>query len=200
MQIPVLIARVAEDVRRADDILLSELREGIGDVSRWPTDQNMVDFYQQNDAYYNIQVARLVMALKAVERSLYSNTTDVLGLPAYLTIEHVIPQKWQQYWPLPVSDTPEEEEAALDKRRRSIHRLGNLTLTAGPLNSEMSNSEWSVKQTKLNGKSKLFLNTRIIEAYPVVFDEAAVAERTNFLVERICQIWPGPEQDWAEVG
>jgi hypothetical protein len=109
----------------------------------------------------------------------------------------VIPQKWQTHWPLPEGLAPEEEEAARETRLRAIHRLGNLTLTAGPLNTALSNSAWADKQRALNAESRLLLNARLVETYPETFDEAAVAERTRLLIERICAIWPGPEHGWT---
>jgi hypothetical protein len=196
-QVPVLISRIADDPARADEILLSELRAGTGEISRWPTDAELRDYYDTHDVYNSVGKARLVMALSAVEQSLYSNKTDLLTIPTNLTLEHVIPQKWQTHWPLPEGLSPEEEEAARETRLRAIHRLGNLTLTAGPLNTALSNSAWSDKQRALNAESRLLLNARLVETYPETFDEAAVAERTRLLIERVCAIWPGPEHDWT---
>ncbi len=196
LQIPVLIGRVAEDVAHADEILLKELREGVGEVSRWPTDSQLIDFYTSNDAYNNIARPRLVMALAAVERSLYGSKVDVPSIPTTLSLEHVIPQAWEEHWPLATDLSSDEEEAARETRMRCIHQLGNLTLTAGPLNTALSNSKWSAKQKELNRESKLLLNTRLVEGNPDCFDETAIVERTRDLVERICSIWPGPDHQW----
>ncbi len=181
-----LISRVANDPARADEIMLDELRAGTGEVSRWPTDGELGDYYESHDAYNNIAKPRLVMALAAVEQSLYSNKTDLLTIPTNLTLEHVIPQKWQEHWPLPEGLSAEDEETAREARLRSIHRLGNLTLTAGPLNTALSNSAWADKQRALNAESRLLLNSRLVENYGDRFDETAVADRTRVLVERIC--------------
>lgn len=196
MQMPVLIGRVASDVARADEILLDELRAGSGDISRWPTDAEMLDYYTTHDAYNNIAKPRLAMALAAVERSLYSNKTDLLAIPTNLSLEHVIPQRWDDHWPLPAEEGSEDEEALRGERQRAIHRLGNLTLVAGGLNASLSNEAWPKKQKGLNAESRLLLNARLIDSYPDTFDEAAVAERTQWLVEQICEIWAGPEYDW----
>jgi hypothetical protein len=196
VQMPVLIARASEDIERADELLLDELRAGTGEISRWPTDSEVSDFYETQPAYNNVAKPRLAMALAAVEQSLYSNKTDILTIPANLSLEHVIPQTWDPHWPLPATGTPEEEEVAREARVRSIHRLGNLTLVAGGLNTALSNDPWAKKQKALNAESRLLLNARLIESYPEHFDETAVAERTTWLVTRICAIWPGPEHAW----
>lgn len=197
VQVPALISRVADDPAHADEALLGELRAGTGEISRWPTDSELRDFYRSHDAYNNVGKPRLAMALAAVEQSLYSNKTDLLTIPTNLTLEHVIPQKWQDHWPLAEGLSPEDEEAAREARLRSIHRLGNLTLTAGPLNTALSNSAWPDKQRALNAESRLLLNARLVESYPDRFDETAITERTELLLERICAIWPGPEHEWV---
>lgn len=196
VQMPVLIERVAEDPARADEMLVEELRSGTSEISRWPTDADVSVYYELHDAYNNIAKPRLAMALAAVEQSLYSNKTDILAIPSNLSLEHVIPQSWENHWPLADAATAEEEEAAREARQRALHRLGNLTLVAGGLNTSLSNDPWAKKQKALNAESRLLLNARLIEGYPEVFDEAAVAERTKWLVSRMCEIWPGPEHDW----
>jgi hypothetical protein len=181
-------------------VILTELRSGTGDTTRWPSDQDLTDFYMNNDAYYRIQVARLTMALGAVERSLYTNKTDILGVPRTLSVEHIIPQKWEAHWPLRPAKTVEQEEAHQEERLKAIHRLGNLTIVTKPLNSGLSNDTWEKKQKGLNEHSKLLLNSRLITDYPKTFDEAGVQKRTKWLAERFCHIWAGPDAKWPEVG
>jgi hypothetical protein len=120
-----------------------------------------------------------------------------MAIPAKLTVEHVMPQKWQTFWPLPIGLDPAQHDEALVERQSRIHRLGNLTLTTMPLNASMQNAAWSVKQKELNASSKLLLNTRLIEEHPDVFDEAAIDARSAVLADMICTIWPGPDA-WDE--
>ena len=49
-----------------------------------------------------------------------------------------------------------------------------------------------MKQKELNAGSKLLLNARLIEQYPVVFDEDAINARGLFLADRVLSLWPGP--------
>jgi hypothetical protein len=60
----------------ADDVLLEALSGGEGEISRWPTDSEFSDFLRTRDVYGTVSQPRLVMALAAVEASLYSNKTD----------------------------------------------------------------------------------------------------------------------------
>jgi len=190
--IPAILARVADDPSGADEIILDELRKTSAEVSRWPTDQEVQDYLMQHDAYGNIAKPRLVMALAAVERSLYSHKTELLDVPKKLSLEHVMPQNWKRNWPLADASSEEERLKAEQAREQRIHRLGNLTLTAGALNSALSNSAWPTKRHALNRETRLLLNVRLIEENPISFDEAAIDARTLWLSERICSIWPGP--------
>ena len=196
-QVPRLVDRVSDDIERADEVLLQELRGGEGEVSRWPTDNDLKSFYESNPAYGNVARPRLVMALAAVERSLYGSLTDIPGVPASLSLEHIMPQKWQLNWPLPVDQGPEEEAEASDRRNQAINKLGNLTLTTIQLNSKLSNDSWDKKQEHLFMHAKLLLNARLVDRYRDGFDEDKIDQRTRGLVETICKIWPGPEHEWC---
>jgi hypothetical protein len=197
--VPPLIAKVADDPARADDVVLSELRRGTSTIDKWPSDEELVSFYERFDAYANVARPRLVMALAAIERSRYSSRVDIPDVPRKLSLEHVMPQKWQRAWPLPADLSADQEAAALERRRRSIHKLGNLTLTAGSLNSSLSNDAWTVKQKGLNRDSKLLMNVELIERFGEHFDEDSIDVRTTELSEAICRIWPGPDSaHWAK--
>ena len=99
-QIPVIIGRVAADAERADEIILEELRTGIGEISRWPTDDELRQQLLERGMYGYIAQPRLAMVLGAVEESLYSSKVEALQVPAKLSIEHVMPQTWEEHWPL----------------------------------------------------------------------------------------------------
>lgn len=196
-QVPRLIDKISADLVHADDILLTELAGAEGKISRWPTDAEVARFLLDNDAYGIVARPRLVMALAAVETSLYSNKTDVHTLPADLTLEHLIPQDWHDHWPLTDKDghplAGPDADAGTERRNSRIHRLGNLTLVAGGLNSAMQNAAWTAKRPELNRHSRLLLNARLDEYDS--FDEQAVDERGAWLISRILDIWPGPDSD-----
>lgn len=195
-QVPRLINAMAADLEHADDHLLSALVNNEGQISRWPTDQDVTSFLTSNDAYGVVARSRLAMALAAVETSMYSTKTDVHTIPTDLTVEHLMPQNWEEHWPLDTTGlTPEQIEAAQDRRRSRIHRLGNLTLVSGGLNSAMQNASWANKKPELNKHSRLLLNARL-EQYDT-FDEADIDARGAALIEIILKIWPGPDHDWT---
>lgn len=192
-QVPVMIGRVADDPESADEVVLAELRTGIGQISRWPTDDEIRDVLLNRYLYGYIGQPRIVMLMRAVEESLYTNKVEAVAVPRTLSIEHVMPQKWQQHWPVSDGLTTDQHEEAELARNQRVHFLGNLTLVTQPLNAALSNSAWPAKQKELNKNSKLLLNARLIEDYTDVFDEAAIESRGKFLAERILSIWSGPD-------
>lgn len=196
VQFPRLIEKAAKEIARADEVLLEELRGGEGEISRWPTDAELMDFYTDYRAYGNVARGRLVMALVAIEQSMHTPLTDIVSIPRSLTLEHVMPQKWELHWGLEQTGDPDLDAAAVKRREASIHKLGNLTLSTGRLNAKLSNAPWSEKQKILDQNSKLFLNQRLRERYRSSFDEDSIDERTTELVHQLCSIWPGPAHSW----
>ena len=116
-----------------------------------------------------------------------------LAPPKDLTLEHLLPQSWQKHWPLDPS-----LEDPLAARETHMHRLGNLTLTTGRLNSALSNGPWHApdtatdKRRALLAHSLLRLNVLVVIEYPEQFDERAIDRRGEFLFRAITRIWPGP--------
>ena len=198
--VPRLIAKVKADLEHADDALLGALSGGEGEISRWPEDPEFASFLRTRDVYGWVSQPRLVMALAAVEASLYSNKVDMPALVDNLSLEHLMPQEWETHWPLATTDgdAPDGEalEQASNARWARLHRLGNLTIVTSPLNSALSNSAWTTKRTELNRHSRLLLNARLAERE--TWDEQAIDEHGTWLVERLVAAWPGPNvASWA---
>lgn len=201
--VPRLVARMNADIEHADDKLLEALSGGEGEISRWPGDLEFSTFLRTRAVYGTVSQPRLVMALAAVEASLYSNKTDAPALAQGLSLEHLIPQEWEGHWPLRDRDGAAldggELEQATAERFANLDRLGNLTIVTRPLNSSLSNSAWTLKRTELNRHSRLLLNARISERE--AWDEQAVEERGTWLAHRLVAIWPGPGvANWVDQG
>lgn len=160
--VPRLIAKMKANIDDADDVLLQALAGGEGEISRWPEDDEFADFLRTRDVYGTVSQPRLVMALAAVEASLYSAKTDIPTLADRLSLEHLIPQEWETHWPLTDVvgkhewDNEPLEEATTD-RSTHLDRLGNLTIVTQALNSALSNSAWTTKRGELNKHGRLLL-------------------------------------------
>ena len=86
--------------------------------------------------------ARRKMVLEAIELELRGDGAEPLGSTDTLTIEHIMPQKWETRWPLP-EETRNQED--VDIRNERVKYLGNLTLTTNKLNTSLSNAPWDEK-------------------------------------------------------
>lgn len=104
-------------------------------------------------------------------------------------VEHLMPQKWQDNWP--VSDV-----AAESNRAAHIHRLGNLTLLTGSLNSRVSNGPWlgdAGKRGRLAEHDVFLLNRAVRNASEAGWTEELIDQRTKDLVDAFIATWPVPE-------
>jgi uncharacterized protein DUF1524 len=73
---------------------------------------------------------------------------DEVGLGYNYSLEHVMPQKWSTYWPLPSTrpdGTPLTEDVARRERLDRIYWLGNMTLLTGSLSSSLRNARFDLK-------------------------------------------------------
>jgi hypothetical protein len=195
--VPRLIARIKADLPRADEALLRGLSGGEGEISRWPGDDEFYDFLLTRDVYGSVSGPRLIMALAAVETSLYTTKTDVPTLAPDLSLEHLMPQHWEEHWPIADADDgslPDVElEQTRERRNSRLHRLGNLTIVTQPLNASMSNAPWPTKRSELNKHSKLLINARLADYDE--WDELYIEERGRWLAQRLVEIWPSDDRD-----
>ena len=135
-------------------------------------------------------IARRKMVLEAIEVNIRGDESEPLGPTDGLTVEHIMPVKWQQHWPLPTSTENLIEDDVLRSRSEAIESIGNLTLTTSKLNSKLSNGPWARKREALMNHSSLLLNRTLLNNATEVWDENAIRERSEYLAEIILQIWP----------
>ena len=188
------------------DRLLGHLRRLDVTSTYWPGDDEVRLALTTEPAFRRYPRARLRSYLEAIEDHLRSETGQPQVERAGFPIEHVLPQKWRDNWPV---SSPEDE---LERQER-VHRLGNLTLLTTSLNSKVSNGPWSSKRKALLEHNTIKLTGRLIErTEDHEWDEALIDARTSELVDVLLEIWPVPEghkgqvadpqakaQDWVEL-
>ena len=172
----------------ADDIIIDYLSSGAVYRRVWPSDRQLRDSLTTEPMQGT--VTRRKMILEAIEITLRSDKSESFGATDKLTVEHIMPQKWEKNWPLP-SDKDETE--ATDERNKAVKSIGNLTLTTAKLNATLSNNSWSKKRKTLGEHSTLFLNKTLLDGAPDVWDEASIKQRSSDLAKIIVQIWPSAE-------
>ena len=166
-------------------------------ANRWPSNAEVTEAIVEKPLYGQRRRERLVEILWEIEkrwRTAAPKTEQGLSKPENLTLEHILPQSWESHWPL---DQSAEDPVAW--REQHLHRLGNLTLTTGELNSSLRNSAWNApegttdKRRGIVKHSLLLLNSRLAEAHPESFTEHDIDRRGRQLAAEILAIWPGSD-------
>ena len=173
----------------AAETLVTYLAGQPSESRRWPTDREVEQAVLDLPLYRLLTRRRLRMVLETIE----DNLRGVLAEEAHvargsLTIEHVMPQSWQEHWPLgPVSDRFRAEL----ERERLLHSLGNLTLVNSKLNPTLSNAPWASKSVTLAEHTVLHLNKHLVNTYKDRdWIEATIRERGSALAKVVLRIWP----------
>lgn len=169
------------------------------DTVRFPSDDEVSTAIYERPQYGWIPQNRLRLLLEELEFAARDKFNINGNLQDGLSIEHIMPQNWQSYWPLksgvfaPVDDSPVTDEAVrmeIKKRKALIHSLSNLTLLTPPANSQASNSGFDSKRIRLNDS---LLKTNVLIAGEAVWDEDAMQRRAGLLVRLAVQLWPYPK-------
>ena len=158
------------------DILSSFTEE----TNRFPDDAEVRTAFRQS-ALSN-QNAREILYLIALYQK-KSPLVDVakLSLSSY-SVEHMMPVKWRQNWP--ILDPDDQKEAARD---RAMRTLGNLTLVTKRLNSKLSNDAWDEKTKTLRKYSSLNITTDYLDGDG--WDETGIYSRAGDLAELAVEMW-----------
>ena len=182
-----LVEAVRQDLAHADDVIIRELCASGADTYRWPPDEELLDHLQWRPMYGWVGRARLVLVFSELElmRRAEVKTESIFALPTKLSIEHILPQQWQEHWPMTNGD-----EELVERRAAMINVIGNLTLITGELNASLSNQPWGKKRQHLHQHSVLLLNNELVTQDS--WDEDAIGARSRLLAERIAKLWPEP--------
>jgi hypothetical protein len=173
-------------------IFIDYFRGAESDRNDWPRRAELVARFASMPTYNDITRARLRMLLMAAEDHLRGPKTEDVAIAGDLTIEHVMPQDWAPFWPLPADHDPLE-----GPRRRELlkHTIGNLTLATSALNPALSNAAWSQKREALQAHSLLMLTKDVVDH--AEWTEADIEHRTARLTDVILRVWaPADDPSW----
>ena len=193
-----LLKTLKQSADDADVAIATELRSSEAATGVWPSDADVRSQLVNHSLYGALSQARVRMLLEACELYVRDPAkTEAIALPGGLTIEHALPQAWEEHWPVPAG-TEEEKAAATVARAEHVQRLGNLTLTTQPLNSALSNAAWLAerpgepsKRDELQKRSVLLINQQLCRHDR--WDERAIDVRGAEFTEAILATWPGPD-------
>ena len=176
------------DASIAGDAVVEYLREQKATTSLWPDDDLLIDAFINQKLYGLLAQMRIRMVLEAIEVRMRTDKAEGQSVTPNLTIEHIMPQGWDEHWGL--RDNTENEIQSRIDRNRLIHTMGNLTLTNKRLNTSLSNRPWEEKRAELREHSVLFLNKTLLDNAPDVWDEKAIEARARQLAQVAIEVWP----------
>jgi len=189
-----LVQQLEGDLETVPGRVKAALLEGNAEFDRWPDAAEFRKAWTENPLYENLTRPRLRLLLEALEAGLRSRFAETVAVPKNLTVEHVMPQSWEMFWPLPEGNNATE---AVLRRNRLIHTIGNLTLVNEKLNPSQSNKAWTDgnnpdqgKREALRAHSVLCLNKRLCD-HPN-WDEETIEARAASLLNLAEAVWPGP--------
>lgn len=191
---------IIEKLRASENPPLQELEfllsNGDGETTLWPNDERWRIGWLERDQYKGARQPRLRHIFELIEAKMRSEYSEDIEIKTALTIEHIMPQKWQTHWPVPGFEEEEFGERLLQKmqteeiRQSTVHKMGNLTLLTRPLNSKVKNGPFSERMPIIKSHTSLALN-RDLNHYDS-WSEDNIAIRGQQLFEIAKQLWQGP--------
>jgi hypothetical protein len=191
-----IIGKLRADTGDVITRLHALLSVGTIDIARWPADEEWQGQWNSRPQYKAARQARLRHVLEAIEEKKRTKASEVVEIKTDLTVEHILPQKWREHWPIPATPGIAEGELDLDQlmsvsdRDAKVHLIGNLTLLTQSLNTSVSNGPFPMKMPALKAQSALVLN-RDLHSFDR-WDEAAITARGMSLFADAAEIWKGP--------
>lgn len=153
----------------------------------------------------NNKIASLILFWIELRRRYVEGKFDSNELKYVYSLEHIMPQKWGEYWnqddcPVVSIETNEviiDKEKAEEVRWSAIYELGNMTLLNSRLNSFLRNYEFSRKVTGekrrkgIKDYASLDITREIVKKYDAdkIWNETSIRERTKELTKEFFEIW-----------
>lgn len=161
---------------------------------KWPSDDEWRQSWLSREQYKPSRQSRIRYILEKIEESKRTRANEVVTIRSDLTLEHIMPVKWREYWPIasspsiPVDGIDIEQLSKESVRDNRINTMGNLTLLTQTLNSSISNGAFSIKIPAVRAQSALVLNRELHD-----FDrwnDETISTRGAQLFEVAKTIWP----------
>ena len=178
-----LFAGIIKKLKDSNDfsIIFETLNE------RMPKQEEIKNALLSKDYVLSNNRARLVLFwIELYRRFKNSKTQDIVELSYIYTLEHLIPQEWEEHW----SEICIDDEKAYEL----IYQIGNMTLLKGSLNSSIKNQKWEIKlrgdgsrRNCLSSCADLLITKEILDWD--ILNEEKITQRTLCLVKDFFEIW-----------
>jgi hypothetical protein len=192
-----LIPKLREAAGDQIESLSASLSERESDIDRWPDDEEWNIAWMTRDQYSPARQNRLNYLFEIIESELRSDRNEDIEIKSALTIEHIMPRKWQETWPLPgyedvdsIDDFDIEYRSMMLRRSKVVDTIGNLTLLTQKLNSSVSNGPYATKMPAIRAHSSLALNRDLNEWNH--WNEDTIQQRAEMLFKAAQRVWIAP--------
>jgi uncharacterized protein with ParB-like and HNH nuclease domain len=202
-----LVKTLQKDGTSAERITQA-LSDSRGESTEWPRDEQFRESWNNGGTYQVLQSGRLVHLLSRLDETYLTSKSEAILIKTGLTIEHLMPQTWVEFWPLPggakgltyeeleYADSGDPIAIATKRRNALIHSIGNLTILTQALNPAVSNSAWKTKKPQIMRYSLLPINQLLHDQD--VWDEDTIEQRSKELFKIALKLWPSPTQSNPE--
>lgn len=165
------------------------------DAMRWPSDADCRDSWLGRDQYKGNRQSRLRHIFEAIEHKKRAGDSEIIAIKTDLTLEHIMPQKWRENWPVPGfedSNDPFNMERVTREmeREQAVNKMGNLTLLTHKLNAKISNGAFAEKMPAVRAHAALTLNRELHDHD--AWNETTIAARGVALFDTAKSIWIRP--------
>jgi uncharacterized protein with ParB-like and HNH nuclease domain len=189
------------------EIFVDFLKSKTGDSNLWPTDVIIKEKLLERPIYKQEKgksksLCNILLEIEKYKRGKKQEKIEFTN--EGLTIEHLMPQKWYENWPLEDGFISKEEfEIAIhavmteedpqgiyhkiQNRNNSLHSIGNLTILTDSLNPSISNNSFEIKKMEIAKQSTLKLNTYFLDKDN--WDETEIKKRADDLLESVLNVW-----------
>lgn len=185
------------------DVLQEFMLGQQAETTVWPSDKVFKRSWFHEGVYQTLRAARTRAVLEELEVAIRSKFNEDIEIKSALSVEHIMPVRWEKSWPLADGTYLEEDafsfeffsdddERTQEVTRREIvkHTIGNLTLLTQPLNSRVSNGPFEKKRKAIAKQSSLALNRHFQTV--TSWDEVAILRRSEELFNLARKIWSRP--------
>jgi len=183
------------------------LKSKTAETNLWPSDNMLLEKLLERPLYREEKnrtksISNILLEVEKHSRGKKQEKINFVN--SGLTIEHILPQKWYEYWPLNgesiseddfnisvhavmTEDDKEGKYHQIEGRNKILHTIGNLTILTSSLNPSVSNSAFLTKKTEINSQSTLIINTYLQDKLD--WDENEIKLRSKVLYNSISKIW-----------
>ena len=153
-----------------------------------PYDAEIEDSFGSNSNLTAEKARGILYLLESKVREVAGSQTVLHPFTKY-TLEHLMPQKWEENWEIPSGLNEVEEFEFKNNRNKVIATLGNMAIITQGLNSKASNNKWKKKlDGGLRDKAGDLLTMKDVVNKPN-WDESTIASRAGWLAGKANEVW-----------